>query len=172
MNIIKYSNRPFKDVDDMNEGLIRNFNEVVGPDDECYILGDFAMGKKDQATSFAHRLNGKKYLILGNHDLHLIDRYEECGQFEWIKHYHELKHNKQRIILFHYGLRVWNKSHHGSWLLYGHSHGSLPGIGKSFDVGCDCWDWRPISFERVKKEMDKREIYTPDHHGSETNDNF
>jgi calcineurin-like phosphoesterase family protein len=66
-------------------------------------------------------------------------------------------------------LRVWNKSHHNSWHLYGHSHGSLPPHGKSVDVGVDCKEitseYRPLSFKEIKKYMDKRVGEKVDHHG-------
>jgi len=65
-NVIKYSNRPFKDVHHQSEGLIKRFNATVRNEDVCYFLGDmgFGTGLKDVID----RLNGTKILILGNHD--------------------------------------------------------------------------------------------------------
>ena len=77
--------------------------------------------------------------------------------FGWIQDYYELKvadadapSGKQLIVLCHYAFRVWRNAHHGSWHLYGHSHGSLPSAGRSMDVGVDCHDFSPISYEQVK----------------------
>ena len=68
-NIIRYCDRPFKDVAQMNSTLIKNYNEVVRPDDTCYILGDLAMGINSlELTKYIRRMNGRKILILGNHD--------------------------------------------------------------------------------------------------------
>jgi calcineurin-like phosphoesterase family protein len=67
-NIIRYSNRPFKDVPHMNEELIRRWNSVVSPNDEVFHLGDVALGPKDQWDGLLTRLNGVKYLIIGNHE--------------------------------------------------------------------------------------------------------
>ena len=67
-NIIWYCDRPFKDVPHMNEALIENWNAKVKPDDIGYMLGDIYCGNKGSINSILHRLNGKKRLILGNHD--------------------------------------------------------------------------------------------------------
>jgi calcineurin-like phosphoesterase family protein len=50
--------------------------------------------------------------------------------------------------------------HHGAWHLYGHSHGALPPYGKSFDVGVDCWNYKPVSFEQVQEKMNQQELIT------------
>jgi calcineurin-like phosphoesterase family protein len=73
----------------------------------------------------------------------------------------------QDITLCHYALRVFNKSHHGSWHLYGHSHGTLPDDPNSlsFDVGVDCHNYFPISLDQVKKIMSKKTWKPIDHHG-------
>lgn len=68
-NIIKYSNRPFADTDDMRESMIRNHNELVGIDDVVIWIGDVAFLPDDKANEILHRLNGYKILIIGNHDM-------------------------------------------------------------------------------------------------------
>jgi calcineurin-like phosphoesterase family protein len=69
-NILKpeYTARPWKTVSEMNEALINNYNSVVTPEDIVYILGDFAMGNKDEIPGLVARMNGHKHLVLGNHD--------------------------------------------------------------------------------------------------------
>lgn len=170
-NIIKYSNRPFDTVEDMNEALIKNWNERVTTSDTVYHLGDFAFMTLDQIKSVTKRLNGTKHLILGNHDKTIIQNKNallNCGAFNSIQNYYELKANGEFIVLFHYGQRVWNKSHRSSIMLYGHSHGSLPPFGKSVDVGVDCKeitsDYRPVSLDEVLAYMSKREFVAVDHH--------
>ena len=66
-NIIKFCNRPFKDVEQMNETLIANWNRVIGPNDTVFHLGDFCLGGAAEWTKVLDRLNGKIYLIMGNH---------------------------------------------------------------------------------------------------------
>lgn len=67
-NIIKYSNRPFYDVHNMNASLIQLWNDTVDKYDLVYHLGDFAFGNKDNIRDILHHLNGSIILILGNHD--------------------------------------------------------------------------------------------------------
>jgi calcineurin-like phosphoesterase family protein len=169
-NIIKYSNRPYKTVEEMDETLIKNHNSVVKPDDKVYHIGDVAF-RKD--LGLLSRLNGTQYLIFGNHD---YDRAQLSKYFFMMHDYLEIKvadpeahHGKQHIVLFHYSMRVWNKSHHGSWQLYGHSHGTLyddPNL-LSMDVGVDPRGYFPISYEQVKAHMKTKTFKPTDHHGAD-----
>lgn len=190
-NICKYSNRPFSSVEEMNEILIQNCNKIVKPNDEIYHLGDFAFASLEKIYDITKRLNGIKRLILGNHDQEIWKNYNAligAPYFSSIKHYDEINFNKQKIILFHYGMRVWSSSHHGSIQLHGHSHGSLPPYGKSVDIGVDApfviprftymeatleqelkrrqEDYRPIHIDEVIEYMKDRDITKPDHHNA------
>lgn len=178
--------RNFNDVDEMNNTIVDNINKVVLKNDTLYHLGDWSFGNRNNIWVLRKRLNCDNiHLILGNHD----EEIEECEDakhlFDSVSHYKEIKINKQRIILCHYAMRVWNKSHRGSWMLYGHSHGTLDDkkakfpeptwIGenyyiknsKSMDVGIDCHkDFRPFSFSELTDIMAKKEILLNiDHHG-------
>lgn len=173
-NVIKYSNRPFVSVEDMNQQMIERWNKQVKPDDTVYHLGDFAFAKIEQIEFILSQLNGTKHFINGNHDKEIKknrSRLIDSGLVTSIKDYEEIYVNNQFIVLFHYGCRVWNKSHHGSWLCYGHSHSSLPPFGKSVDVGVDStWitgkaEYRPFSFYEIKEFMDKQVSEKIDHHG-------
>ena len=158
-NAIKYCNRPFKDVNHMNEVMITQWNSVVQQNDHVYHLGDICFCDRINTSRILKRLNGKIYLIKGNHDKRVLkEGFRE--RFEWIKDYHELtvQEDKQLIVLCHYAFKVWKRSHFGSWHLYGHSHGNLPDDGKSlsFDVGVDCNNFTPLSYQQVKKIIELR----------------
>lgn len=162
-NIIKYCNRPFKDVEEMNETIIKNWNSVVMPDDVVYHLGDFAMGvtnKEEYAVRMRERLNGTIHHIMGNHDPKQWrwESYKPKPRFESIKDYDEISVYGHRIVLFHYGMRTWHHDLRGVWQLYGHSHNQLPPFGKSCDVGVDAWNFTPVSFQELQKFMAKRQI--------------
>lgn len=148
-NIIKYCNRPFSSVAEMDETMIANWNDRVSQHDTVYHLGDFMFGKNQ--LRILQRLNGRKHLILGNHDRDV----SLADGWIWINHYAEVTCSKQHIVLFHYAMKVWNRSYYGSWHLFGHSHGTLPDDSNSlsFDVGVDCHDFKPLSFEEVKQMM-------------------
>src|SRR5271167_1756921 len=101
-------------------------------------------------------LYGDIHLIRGNHDKGLSPALER--RFVWVKDTFTLKvedpdadGGTQRIVLFHYAMRVWDRSHHGAWHLYGHSHGSLPDTptSLSMDVGVDTHDFRPWHFDEI-----------------------
>lgn len=68
-NIIKYCDRPFKDITEMNNAIINNWNSIISKEDIVYHLGDFGLGNFDELKKIFDKLNGKKYLIMGNHDL-------------------------------------------------------------------------------------------------------
>ena len=171
-NILKYSNRPFTDMDDMERALIENWNRVVKPDDTVFNLGDFAFCKFNKIEEILRQLNGEHHFILGNHDQEIFKNKQyllDEGLVKSISSYREIYVGNQFINLFHYGCRVWNKSHHGAWLLYGHSHGTLPPQGKSVDVGMDAdfilngeRPYRPYSFYEVKDFMDKQSFVKVD----------
>jgi len=141
-NILKYCNRPFETVDEMDKTIISNFNSKVKPNDIVYHLGDFSF--KDPRP-YLNQLNGKHHLIVGNHD-----NRSSLTYFKSVETSKLLKLEFGILIyLSHYGHRVWPSSHHGSIHLYGHSHGKLPSFGRSFDVGVDCNNFQPVSIEEV-----------------------
>lgn len=154
--VIEYCNRPFKDLDDMHESQVERHNSVVKKGDQVYHLGDFAFHSVHKWIS---KLNGTHYLIRGTHDpgIKKIPIDPKNG-FVWVKDVCKVKYEKQDIFLSHYAHRVWPRSHHGSWHLFGHSHGGLEMNGKSMDVGVDSWNFYPVSFDQVKEILDKQPI--------------
>ncbi len=166
-NVIKYCNRPFASVQEMNEELVKRWNDTVSLTDEIYHLGDFALGSYNTTKDILDSLKGRIYLVKGNHDKQIY-----AERFEWVKDYYELKYQKQLIVLCHYAMRTWRNSHHGSWNLHGHSHGTLeilPNL-RQHDVGIDVNDYRPISFDQVQEIMKTKEWEPIDHHDTSTND--
>lgn len=121
--------RPFSSVEEMDEHMIACWNEVVRKKkDEVVILGDFCMGRGEQVMKLLARLNGKKYLVTGNHDrLFLHDKSFDQSLFEWIKPYAELHDNNRKIVLSHYPIICYNGQYHGktTYMLYGHVHNTL-----------------------------------------------
>lgn len=194
--------RPFANQYKMTDKLVENINKVVGQDDTLYYLGDWSFGGIDNIWNLRKRIVCRNiHFIYGNHDHHIEDNrniripdteviaFESlCGWeydehvplhslFSSVQYYKEISINKQRIVLSHYAHRVWNKSHHGAWHLYGHSHGTLDAIngranpyGKSMDVGVDNHpEFRPYHLEEIRKIMEKRDVNFVDHHSVSTN---
>ena len=151
-NVIRYCGRPFGSVEDMDAGLIRNWNATVSRYDEVYILGDLTMKPPAAAHQYLATLNGRKYMIRGNHD-RFLDRFEPyASDFEWIKDYYVLKHEGRKLVLFHYPIFEWADFYHGAIHLFGHVHNAQASekrlvnlTSPAFNVGVDCNDYRPIS---------------------------
>lgn len=168
-NIIKYCDRPFKDAKHMTNVLIDNVNELVMPNDRLFNVGDVAMHRALSAELRARFMCKNIFVIPGNHD-----REKELRKhFTVLPQCHMYENDSYRIVLSHYAMRIWPHSHHGAGHLYGHSHGKLapmPGA-MAFDVGVDCWDYKPISLVQVKAEMKRLSAlgpkYVVDHHGAE-----
>ena len=161
-NIIRFCKRPYADVEEMNKGLVTNWNSVVQPKDEVYHLGDFGFCQMADAVSILKKLNGRKYFIRGNHDQGIKD--EALKFFVWEKTMHEMKIDGQRIVLCHYPLESWNHSCHGSWHLHGHTHKNLESSEdiKRWDAGVDSNGQFPVSFEQIKKIMEYKLLHTVD----------
>ena len=140
-----------------DELLIANHNACVKPGDDFFFLGDFSMAPKQRTVDILKRLNGNKYFIWGNHDKALknVDAQKELVG---IWDLYEIKRLDPKIILCHYPMRAWNQSHRGTWHLFGHEHGQLPDdpTKLTFDVGVDCWNFAPVSYEDIQIIMKKR----------------
>lgn len=151
-NIIRFCNRPFNSVKEMNKTIITNWNNKVKPSDQIYILGDFAMKiSVSIIRKILETLNGQKYFILGDHDKQIW----KCDDLlEEITPMKKIIIDGNSITLCHYCMRVWSKSHYNSWHCFAHSHGRLKPIGKSYDVGVDNNNFAPISYEELKVIMD------------------
>lgn len=114
-NILQFQkNRKFESIEEMDKTLIKNWNNKVKDNDEIYILGDFTLKKDEEyILNILNQLNGKKYLIKGNHD-YWVKKEILSSEFEWIKDYYELKYNKEKFILCHYPFIDWNGSRNNS----------------------------------------------------------
>lgn len=161
-NILKHCNRPYDSVEDMDEGLVANWNNKVPKKDSIvYIVGDFAFNNHNKYLS---RLNGKKVLIIGSHDhmSHDVLRnftavYPSDGREEGT---FMMKHDGRYYFMQHCCPRVWARSHYGVPCLFGHSHGRLKTWNLSFDVGVDTKlsNYSPIHISDIDKEIELRKM--------------
>ena len=160
-NVIQRCNRPCADVDEMDAAMIANWNAVVGDTDIVYVLGDFSLHSVDRTREIFDALRGRKHLVLGNHDVDQKGRvHKRLRDLDWAAppaHAIETTDGGVRVYLHHYACRVWPSSHYGSVHFYGHSHGRLPGVGKSRDVGVDMPDvaFTPRTFTELTADFPK-----------------
>jgi len=177
-NIIKYSERPFAHVTEMNEHMIAAWNSVVTNNDIVYHLGDVFYPSQNahhiSLDELMSRLNGTKRLILGNHDIDKTHGTHESNpvpsHWGWdsVESYAEVKFGKTRFVLSHYPFETWRNAHHGWYHLHGHCHGTLKRkLAHRFDVGVDSHkDYRPFSAEELREIFKTQDNYEPqDHHG-------
>lgn len=149
----------FRSVDELDEKMIETWNARISPKDKVYHIGDFGGWDIEKTSRIAHRLNGSKELIPGNHDKKALK--DPKFQRAWSKihpySYHEISCEGQMIVLCHFPIWEWMQIHRGWWHLHGHVHGKPTGIpGKILDVGVDGHDLLPWSFDQVKRHMDNR----------------
>ena len=150
-NILEYCNRPFADVEEMNKILVNNWNDTVKHDDIVYMLGDFCMGNKQEIKKFTEKLNGRKFLVMGNHDRYNMRAYMELG-FE--KAYDKSVLFDNFIILSHAPLFLPETMPYAN--IFGHVHNDekFAGITKnSFCVSVERIEYKPISDDEIKKRI-------------------
>lgn len=163
--LVHHGYRAFASVETMDETIIAGWNATVGPKDSVWHLGDFTMFGADVAASYRVRLNGQIHLVWGNHDRNSVRRLPCWASSRYAA---EINLDGHKLTLCHYAMRVWNRCHYGSLMLYGHSHGSLPGSSQSVDVGMDAWSFRPVTLPEILARMATLPAYaSEDHHQAE-----
>lgn len=138
-NVIRYCNRPYSNIDEMNEDLVNKWNSVVNPEDTVYILGDFSLAFRP-VEIYPHRLNGTKYLVPGNHDFchsyHKKSRNKE-NQEKWIRRYTECGFIilSEQTTLDIPGVATFNLCHHPYELVDNESYDDKYKKWRPFDDG-------------------------------------
>lgn len=149
--IIEYCNRPFPNADIMDFNMIQRWNEVVKKDDKVYHLGDFALGNKEQVASIVEQLNGKIYLVKGNHDTRPNQWYRDCGFAEVYDHPIIIM---DYLVLSHESLPfVMNQMYCN---LFGHIHTSPMFRTWGDHNACMCVErhnYYPVNLETIKKHF-------------------
>lgn len=167
-NIIKYCNRPFKDVNEMDTKLIFDWNSIIRADDCVFHLGDLCLGNLNVASIYIPRLNGTIHLLANDqhHDRRWLNDFKK---YNYPMHRLILEaplltlepsypRNNVPIVLCHFPLAEWDRKHYGAWHLHGHSHGTYKAEGKILDVGVDSaykllGAYRPFSMMEVSEIM-------------------
>lgn len=170
--------RDFKNPYQMNDHFINNINSMVDEDAELFCLGDWCFGDVGRVIEMRNRIVCKRlHLILGNHDKDIRQNKQNVQSvFTSVNEVLDIYVQGQHIVLYHYSQRIWNKSHRGTIMLYGHSHGHLPqhvdadgNAFKTMDVGMDAifnefGEYRPLSFTEIRRIMEPRVTTKIDHH--------
>ena len=173
-NILRYTQRPFDDVDAMNAALVARWNAVVAPEDTVWVLGDVAMGRVADTLQHVRALNGHKRLVAGNHDRcwagwgakarPWIDLYQQAGFETQTSGAIELKVGAHAVMACHFPytgdshaeerFERWRPIDEGRFLLHGHVHTQWRQRDHMVNVGVDAWGMRPVSEAELSALLD------------------
>lgn len=162
--------RPFADVDAMDASMIERLNEHVGRGDTLIHIGDFCGPVEWSKRSTRRRAKELRaaircrrvILIRGNHDPRGVKAFDRL--FDEVHDLLTFKlrdGERERITFCHYPLRVWQGQYKGAMLAYGHTHGTLPELDRSTDVGVDCWGFAPIELGALAATLRERPVNVP-----------
>lgn len=180
-SILKFcKNRPFDSLEEMHEGMIKKYNQVVKKGDVVYWVGDcFFSSKKPEMRAIMDRLNGTKVLIRGNHDFKTSIMIN--AGFAVVCDYMVMKICNLTVRIKHYPYRyydsVWQKwyqkvmrispkkikywdhrlENDGTYLIHGHTHSTEKFNGNQIHVGCDAWDCAPVSIKEIERHISRME---------------
>ena len=170
-NIIEYCKRPWNTVEEMDEGLIDNWNSIVGKDDIVFDLGDFAFASPQRWKELIASLNGHHHLILGNHEIIRYPGKETLALFESVNYQLLLNIDGRYVYLNHYPFLCyggsWKSPKNAVWQLFGHTHSRPNDSGHDkdrlanlfpyqYDVGVDNNNYKPISWESINDIINKQ----------------
>lgn len=155
-NVLSHDGRPFGNIEEMDEAITYNFRELIGPEDNLFILGDAAWQTKSFLKFYDSLRTKNVYYVKGNH--------EKALKKKWhlFKEVHSLcevlvQGIKLPIVMCHYPLEEWNRSYYGAWHLHGHRHGSVadnPNIYR-LDMSINLWDYLPVKLNSIKEVFNK-----------------
>jgi len=154
--------RPFSSTEEMNQVMIDRWNAVVKSTDSVYHLGDMAFIRYSPTAvctfeELCKNLQGHKYIVAGNHDDHRV--LKEQREIKVLPAQYVLRWNKHHFVLSHFPMLTWDRSHYGTFQLFGHYHGHLQSEWRQMDVGVDAHNLSPISIEQVFDILNNRPIF-------------
>jgi calcineurin-like phosphoesterase family protein len=137
------------DVNYMNEQMVKEWNDLIAPEDTVYILGDVAFLPAQKAAEYITRCNGSKILIEGNHDRKTLNDPTFRGCFKEVHKYLDVQFNETKVVMFHYPIAEWDQMHRGAVHFHGHLHGGSSGMERyrCVDVGMDATGAIAISMD-------------------------
>ena len=151
--IIGLCGRPFENAAEMDEIMVALWNSTVSGNDTVYILGDLFYRHRDP-ESVLKELNGKKHLIIGNHDASWLKKIDPSKYFISVENTAKISDGKRGLILSHYPLLTWWD---GDYVVHGHIHNdrsssywpAVKNDPKMLNAGVDINGFRPVTFDQL-----------------------
>ncbi len=160
-NVIGFGNRPFSDVDEMDNALIANWRAVVKPNDDIYVLGDLIFRCKEP-EAYLKRLTGRIHMIRGNHDVFLKNKALE-RYFVEICDMKTVADEGRRVFVCHYPLAEWPGYYRNAIHLFGHIHNNrneackiMETLPNNYNVGVDCIGFTPLTLTQIINFYEER----------------
>ena len=156
-NAIRFDERPFSGIDEMECEIIRRWNEKVSSDDDVYILGDVFYRFKGDRTGFLKKLGGRLHLIVGNHDFEILKDEAALGCFDSVDKLRQIVDNGRRVVMCHYPIISWNMKYFGAYHVYGHVHTHVTEETmlmmkqeRAFNAGCMLNNYEPCTLSELE----------------------
>ena len=148
--ILRHCKRPFRDAGHMDSHLCDRIAERVAPDDDLWIVGDFAFARTEDRAKVAARLAGlpgRKHLVHGNHDESWVRDLPWDSRHDIVT----VRDGDQALVLCHYPMITWEGARHGALHLFGHVHDNWLGTRNAINVGVDVWDYAPVRLPDIQR---------------------
>lgn len=154
-NIIRFCDRPFAGVAEMDAELIARWNEKVGDDDDVYVVGDFAYRNAESAAKYLRALSGRKHLVVGNHDRKWMRDARAVALLESSEGVADIVDGGRRVVMCHYPLMTWPGRE--SYMVHGHIHDDTRGAywpllasyGRALNAGVDVNGFEPCTLDEL-----------------------
>ena len=155
-NVIGMDGRPFETIEQMDETLIRLWNERVTDEDDVYIVGDFAYRNGNTVSWYLRQLKGRKHLIIGNHDRLTIQDAKAMEYFTSVEKMNQIIDNNRTVSLCHFPVAEWDGKRHGGYHVHGHLHNRrdevyefMSQFDKALNAGCMLNGYRPVTLDEL-----------------------
>lgn len=160
-NIIRFANRPYNSIDEMNSDFISKWNSKVKPDDTVYVLGDMFF-RCEYAESILAQLKGEKHLLIGNHDESWMTKFDATPYFKSINNMITVSAGDVGVTLCHYPLVTWPHMNR-TYMIHGHLHEEtnfdfwhlLRDNDRILNAGVDINGFEPVTLEELIKNNKK-----------------
>lgn len=169
--VMELDHRPFADLEEQDEELIRRWNAKVKDNDRVFILGDLSVYSEKKTMELVSRLNGHKHLLKGNHDK--IESSQFLSLFVSVTDYKEINVDGRHVVLCHYPIAHWRGQRYGYVHLYGHTHKAedaelfeaykqqciARGIRfYGYNAGCMLHNYEPMTIEELVEEYKEQRV--------------
>ena len=155
-NVIKHDQRPFSNIDEMDRILIQNWNNRATNRDKIYIDGDLIFKSDKEPEWYLKQLNGKKYLIVGNHDNCILSNNKALSYFEDVDKMMYVKDNGRHIQICHFPIAEWNGFFKEHYHIYAHIHNNTNDVynfmkkyEKALNAGCMINNYMPVTLDEL-----------------------